>query len=240
MLVKLKDQIKDLIYRIVPPPYVNETFSQSGEDCCIDFLLSQLKISHPTYLELGVYKPRSASNTYLFYKRGSTGVLVEADRTLIAEIKKVRPNDVVLNVGVGTENSESELYIFEEPAHNTFSKIEAEYRIKNGSYKFLKKEKVALFTINHLISENFKSYPHILSIDIEGLDLDVLKDLDTGKYPIPIICAETCAYSETHIKPKNKLIEELMISKGYFVYADTYINTIFVNDRWFNSFPTKK
>lgn len=235
MFIKLKDKIKNFIYKVVPLPYTNESFSQAGEDCCIDFLFSQLKISAPSYLELGVYKPKLASNTYRFYKNGATGVLVEADKSLIEEIKRVRPKDTILNIGVGfSEVTDADFYIFEEPAHNTFNKQEAEYRVKFGSYKLVKIEKIELKSINAIISENFKSTPHFLSIDIEGLDLDVLKSLDFNKYPIPVICAETCTYSETHIKPKDKSIEEFMLQIGYFVYADTYINTIFVNEHWFN------
>ncbi len=89
------------------------------------------------------------------------------------------------------------------------------------------------------IASNFKSYPDLLSIDIEGLDYEVLKSLNYDKYPIPIICAETCTYSETHIKPKNKLIAELMLSKGYMIYADTYVNTIFVNEFFYLVFLLK-
>ena len=73
----------------------------------------------------------------------------------------------------------------------------------------------------------------MLSLDIEGLDLEVLKSLDFEKYPIPVICVETCTYSENHIRPKDKTILEFVMSKGYEVYADTYINTIFVNKAWF-------
>lgn len=242
MFNKIKHSIKLFFYKIVPPPYTNESFSQAGEDCIIDFLLSQVGISEPKYLELGVYHPTSASNTYRFYKNGANGVLVEADKTLIPEIKKIRNRDIVLNVGVGDgELVESEFYIFEEPAHNTFSKSEAEYREQNGSYKIIDVVKVKLKTVNEIISENFKStYPDILSIDIEGLDLSVLKSLNFERFPIPIICAETCKYSENHIKPKDLSIIDFMLSRGYFVYADTYINTIFVNKEWFEKKEIKK
>lgn len=240
MFIKLKDIIKGIVYRIVPPPNVNESFSQSGEDVCLAFLFSQLKIKQPTYLELGVYRPISGSNTYYFYKNGSRGVLVEADKLLINEIKKARPNDVVLNFGVGnTDNDIADFYIFEEPSLNTFNKDEAEYRRRHSSFKLVKTEKVKLKNINTIIEENFQTLPHLLSIDIEGLDLEVLQSLNFQKHPIPIICAETCTYSETHIKPKEKKIENYMESKGYFVYADTYINTIFVNENWFHTVKVK-
>jgi hypothetical protein len=94
---------------------------------------------------------------------------------------------------------------------------------------------VPLVNINRIIEENFKELPDFLSIDIEGLDLPVLKTLDFQRFPIPVICAETCQYSENHIKPKDKSIENFLVTKGYFAYADTYLNTFFVNEKWFYS-----
>jgi len=237
MLNKLKHKVKLWIYKIVPPPYCRESFSQAGEDQVINFLLSGIGITTPTYLELGVYEPITGSNTYFFYKNGSKGVLVEADTTLIENIKKHRPRDIVLNYGVGvTSEKDADFYVFEMPAHNTFNKEEAEYRAKNGSYKLAKIEKVKMLPINDILKSHFNGgCPHFLSIDIEGLDLDVLKTIDFSIYPIPIICAETCMYSENHIKSKDLSIEQFLKSKGYFVYADTYINTIFVNENWFNT-----
>ena len=242
MLNSLKHKIKEWIYAIIPPPATNDSFSQAGEDCCIDFLFSQLKVRKPSYLELGVCTPKYASNTYKFYKKGSIGVLVEADKTLIDKIKQERKEDTILPFGVGVnEQEEADFYVFEVSAHNTFNKQEAEYRQKNGSFKLLRIEKVKLVPVNTILKNYFNgSYPDFLSIDIEGLDLAVLKSIDYEKYPIPVICAETCAYSENHIKPKDKSIEELMVSRDYFVYADTYINTIFVNKTWFHSAKQKK
>ncbi len=236
MFVELKDKIKKIVYRLIPPPYTNESFSQAGEDCCMDFLFSELKINNPSYLELGVCNPVIGSNTYRFYKKGSRGVLVEADKTLIDTIKKHRPDDVIINAGIASgEKSEGELYIFDNNGYNTFVKEEALFREQNSLNKIIRVEKVSLKSINDIIKQQFKIRPDFLSIDIEGMDYEVLKSLDYAKFPIPVICAETCTFSETHKKPKNRSIETLMLSKGYFVYADTYINTIFVNENWFNT-----
>lgn len=242
MLNSIKHKIKSLVYKIIPPPAVNESFSQAGEDLCIEFLLKEIGINHISYLELGVCDPIQGSNTYRFYKRGFSGVLVEADQTLIPKIKKFRKRDTVLNFGVGFENNaEADFYIFEVAAHNTFDKEEAENRCKNGSYKLIRIEKVKLVTVEEILQNHFQNkIPDILSIDIEGLDLKVLQTINFDKFPIPIICAETCTYSENHIRPKDRLIENYMKSSGYFVYADTYINTIFVNDHWFHSIKKKK
>ncbi len=211
------------------------TFSQAGEDAIINNLLFQAGILQPTYLELGVCHPWEGNNTYKFYLRGATGVLVEADGSQISFIERSRPKDKVLNIGVTfTGEREAEFFIFDEKSVSTFSKEEAAIRQTSGN-QLIKTVKVPLMSINQIIEENFQNCPDILSIDIEGLDFEVLSQLDYKKYPIPIICAETCTYSLNHIKPKDRRIEELLSSYGYFLYADTYLNGIFVQDQWFKN-----
>ena len=97
MLVRLKDKIKNIIYRLGPPPYCKESFSQAGEDMCINFLFNSKNINSINYLELGAYDPCSASNTYFFYKNGNNGILIEADSNRIHKIKEKRPKDKVLS-----------------------------------------------------------------------------------------------------------------------------------------------
>jgi FkbM family methyltransferase len=238
MLTALKDFSKKIIFRFINPPW-NTSYGQAGEDAVIDFLFSEIRLTTPSYLELGVHTPDTGNNTYRFYRRGSRGVLVEADKTLIPTIKEKRPHDTILNIGVGISNeAEADFYIFDVQGLNTFSKEEA-YKRNEGKYKIKEIVKVPLVSINRIIGQNFKTFPDFLSIDIEGLDLAVLKTLDFQRFPVPVICAETCEYSENHIKPKDKSIENFMLSNGYFVYADTYLNTFFVNEKWFYSQGTK-
>jgi FkbM family methyltransferase len=242
MIQSSKNLIKKVLFKYIKREtiYVQNSFSQAGEDVVLDFLFSQIGLSKPVYLELGVFSPDNCSNTYKFYLRGSKGVLVEADETQIPLIKEKRPNDTILNIGVGlTNDTEADFYIFNNQGLNTFSKEEAEFRNEKGSFRIQRVVKVPLRTVSKIIEENFETYPDFLSIDIEGLDLGVLKTIDFAKHPIPIICAETCGYSENHIKDKDKSIEEFLSGKGYFVYADTYINTIFANQSWFNSVGKK-
>ena len=231
---KMKKLFKKIVYRIIPPIYVPPSYSQAGEDAILQFLFKDFGLTGIKYLDLGTNSPDSSNNTYLFYKNGSRGVCVEADIAFIKKIRKVRPADIIIHAGVSvSKEKEADFYIFNEPAINTFDKKEADYRVSFGNFEILKVVKVPLININDLIINNFDTYPELLSIDIEGLDLAVLKSLDFTKYPIPVICAETCTYSENHIRPKDLSIAEFMASNGYEVYADTYINTIFVNKKWF-------
>lgn len=234
MLIRIKNKIIRTFKKPAVNYFSNHSFSQAGEDRILLFLFSTKGIINPSYLDLGVYYPDRISNTHLFYLAGSRGVCIEADETLIPLIKEKRPEDVILNVGVGLNNdTEADFYIFNEKGLSTFNKEEAEYRAGFGTFHIEKVVKVKFKSINKIIEDNFSSCPVLMSLDIEGLDLKVLQSLDLERFPIPVICVETCTYSETHIKLKDNSIIDFMIKKGYFIYADTYINTIFVNENWF-------
>ena len=73
----------------------------------------------------------------------------------------------------------------------------------------------------------------LLFLDAEGVDELIIKSIDyENNFPI-IICAETISYSKGNNGVKNKELITFLESKGYFMYADTYINSIFVKkDIW--------
>lgn len=210
------------------------TYAQVGEDSIISFLFADKGHATLNYLDVGTNYPNELNNTYLFYTRGFRGVCVEADKSLIPLIESVRPEDKVINAGVSVSNQkEADFYIFDVKGLNTFDSKEAEERQKSDFCNLVEVVKVPLISINEIIQSNFENYPDFMSIDIEGLDYDVLDSLDFEKYPIPVICVETCVFSDNYVRAKDHKIIELMKSKGYEVYADTYVNSIFVNKKWF-------
>lgn len=234
----LKHLIRHILYSIVPPPFVPASYSQAGEDAILRFLFSEKRVKPILYLDVGTNSPVWGNNTYLFYRDGGSGVCVEPNKELVSEIKRSRPRDAVLNVGVATGDlTEADFYLFECTAISTFDKAEAEKRAASGAYRITEIVKTPLISINTILRDNFSRCPDLLSIDIEGMDLPVLKTLDWNQHPIPVVCVETCRYSESHIREKDNAIGEYMRSRGYEVFADSYINTIFVNSDWFSKLP---
>lgn len=212
------------------------THSQAGEDMVLSFLFNTKGISQPSYIDIGANLPDESNNTYLFYKKGGNGVCIEPDPISFIKLKNKRKRDVCLNDAIGLESEgEIDFYIFSDSQLNTLSKEEAEYRASFGNFKIEKIIKINQRKLNDLIPIYFSTYPDLVSLDVEGIDLDVLKSIDFEKFPIPVFCVETVGYSENHIKEKDHNLIDFMLSKGYFVYGDTYINTIFVNKDWFYS-----
>ena len=238
MPAKMKSTIASKVMHVLGRPEYPvdlSSYSQAGEDAVLRFLFKDypLALRDVSYLDIGVRHPVFSSNTFLFYCAGASGVCVDADATFIDLVREMRPRDKVLNVAI-TDGSETEgTFYFMAGGGSTLDKAEAEQREALGTAKILDVLKVPFVNINTLLDQHFDRTPVLLSIDIEGMDLRVLKSLNFAKHPIPVICVETCRYSETRVHPKDPAIGEFLITKGYEAYADTYVNTIFVNKDWF-------
>tara|TARA_B110000503_G_scaffold134938_1_gene214634 strand:- start:14 stop:715 length:702 start_codon:yes stop_codon:yes gene_type:complete len=210
--------------------YTRKSFSQFGEDLIIESALNIIKEKNITYLDIGANHPFLISNTYYFYRNGSTGTLIEPDPALYKNLKKKRPSDNILNCGVGFGNKieTAKLYIMDNPVLNTFSFEEAKRLEQNTNYKIVNDLDIELIPINFILEE-MKFLPSFISIDVEGLDYEILKNLDTQKYRPAIIVAETLTFEPNTGGRKIEKIIELMLEKNYKVFADTRLNTIFIN-----------
>ena len=211
------------------------SFAQAGEDLIVDFVVNALQIKRFTYLDIGAHHPTLFSNTYLFYQRGFRGVLVEPDPELCARIKAKRPEDLCIEAGVGLGTSGSaSFFMMSTKTLNTFSESEAKRYESMGTHRIERVLKIPMIGLGDILSEHFGDRdPTLISIDIEGLDFEVLSTLDFSRRRPTVICIETLSYSETRQEVKDQRIARLMLENGYLAYADTYINTIFVDaERW--------
>jgi len=209
------------------------SYSQSGEDLVSLTLLQKLGVANPTYLDVGAFLPILGNNTYLMSRNGGHGVLVEPNVACIKELKSKRPGDIVLNIGIAfTEKEEvADYYVLNHPQMNTFDGDEARRRETDSQRQTLIKEvvKMPLVPINKVIAEHMNgTAPDYLSVDVEGLELTILKTLDFNKYRPKVICADTL--TDGGMKMNNGSAD-FLTSKGYVVRGMTHANTIFVDGK---------
>jgi FkbM family methyltransferase len=217
--------------------HIRRSYSQSGEDIIICDLFSRLGIRHPTYLDIGANEPVALSNTYRLYTRGSTGVCVEPNPVLYEKLTEKRKRDIIIHAGVAyNESREADFYVFPHSRHglNTFSKEEASFWEETGTAEIgrSKVEKIIrmkLVDINELMEQHFSPGPDFVSVDVEGLDLAILKTIDFNRFKPHAFCIETLKFEKDNKEVKNQEIISFLVERGYFIYADTYINTIFCN-----------
>ena len=205
------------------------SYSQCGEDLILQYLFRLLKIDRVRYLDIGAHHPTYLSNTFLFYENGGSGVCVEPDPALFSEFPKKRPRDTHLNYGVGIQPGKADFYVMSTSTLNTFSKDEAERYQSYGNQRVLKIIQMKLNTVNQIIEQHLADCPNLVSLDVEGLDYAIMKNFDFSRYRPEVFCLETLSYTEDKSERKLTEIIDLMHEKGYLTYADTYINTIFVD-----------
>ena len=214
------------------------SYSQGGEDILISMIFDTLGIQKPSYLDIGAHHPLYLSNTAYFYENGSRGINIEADPALIANFKKQRPQDINLNIGICDKNTSEEIsfYIINEPTLNTFSKKEAESYSSKGNYKIVDVIKIPVFTVQNIVDKYYhNSTPDFLTLDAEGIDDIVIRSIDFDSFTPKVLCVETAEFNAGKELIKNKPLIKYIIEKGYFIFADTYNNTIFMHEEtWKN------
>ena len=144
------------------------------------------------YVDVGAYHPKLFSNTYLFYKRGWRGICVDPNPEVKGMFGVARPRDVFVNVGVGGVNKKLKYFIFDEGATNTFSAEQAKRNQEVGR-KLVGKKEVEILSLKKILDKYLGKGKKIdlLSVDVEGMDLEVLKSNDWKKYrPRVIICED--------------------------------------------------
>jgi len=206
------------------------SYSQCGEDLLVAFALDVIHGPRPKrYLDVGANHPFHLSNTALLYSQGGHGTLVEPDPFFSKLLEKKRPRDQVLQCGVHFSGEPiADFYVMNPPTLNTFSRAEMERCVAMG-HQLTRTLSVGLKNINSILASTEEL--DFLNLDIEGMDESILQTIDWNAYRPTCVCVETLTY-ETQKEPKKlNNIVELMMLQGYTLYADTYINSIFIDQQ---------
>lgn len=201
------NKLKKLAKNILPPQIQSKigeylssrkknSYAQTGEDVLLDFLFNSLKLNKKQgfYVDVGALHPDIISNTKFFYKKGWHGINIDALPGSMKKFNKRRKRDINIEAVISNNNKECDFYIFKERALNTISSELANKCINNGE-KLEKIVKTKTKTLKNILDEYASDIKHIdlMSIDVEGVDLEVLKSNDWDKYRptfILIECAE--------------------------------------------------
>ncbi len=208
--------------------FYKKSYSQLGEDIIINFLFEQHGIKYPSYIDIGAHDPKYLSNTAFFYDKGCTGINIEPNPVLFKNIKKIRKKDININCGVGSKNEPLDFYLMSAPTMSTFSKSNCDELVEKHGFKVIDTIKIEVYSLEYLIEKyNNGIFPDFLSLDAEGLDYEILNTIDFDNKAPKVICVETIEYSSDLSGKKEKEIIDFLVTKGYRVFADTFVNTIF-------------
>ena len=217
-----------MLKKLRPKKYYLRSYSQCGEDLIVRFIFSDLRINKPSYIDIGAHHPFQYNNTAHFYEQGSSGINIEPNIFFFNQIEKNRKRDINLNIGVASIPGNRLYYHINHSTLNTFSTDIASGYASEGDIKIEKSEPIEVRPLSMIFERYFNNKcPDFLSIDVEGNEFEILKSLDFDKFSPKVICAETISFSTKGQGVKNIPLIDFIQSKGYSIYADTGINTIF-------------
>ncbi len=198
-------------------------FGQTAEDAILQLLLKEKK---GFYVDIGAGNPIKGSNTYVFYKRGWTGIAIdpiEANRILF---KLIRPRDQFVQKIVANASLSLNFWEFVPTEYSTTDPDMANTVISR-ELGFLKShrqvESISIADLNLAISP---TSPSLLSIDIEGADLDALKSNNWETFLPRVIAIEEFDYTYG----AETTIGEFLGGLGYKRFAWTSLTSIFVHE----------
>jgi hypothetical protein len=143
--------------------------------------------------------------------------------------RRWRPRDLVVELGVSPVPGLLEYHMFNEPALNTFDGKLAAERDGLGNYKMTKTKMIRTDSLAAILDAHAAVLGDgidFLSVDAEGMDLDVLRSNDWGKFRPGVVVAE-CLHTDI-IALTHDPVLEFMGTVGYVPYAKTGQSVIFI------------
>ena len=194
-----------------------ESYAQFLEDMILHCALKD--VDKGFYIDVGANDPTNLSVTKFFYDRGWHGINIEPLIDKCALLSEMRPRDINLCVGLGSERGK--LDIFELDEMSTFLE-----EFANNSNN--KRQRNIL-----TISEVYERYcppnqdVHFCKIDVEGYERQVLEGIkDWQKFRPWIFCMEATlpgTYTPCHDKWEDLLLANDYVLAFYFKINRYYV-----------------
>ena len=210
--------LKLLYYSFYRPKifFSKKNYSIFGEDKFIERYFGNKPKGF--YIDVGCYHPLDGNNTQLLYKKGWNGINLDINYYSIKLFNFLRKGDINIHSGISNKKNRLTMYYRKEiNMLNTLDEKIAKMNFRNG----YKKKNIQVNTLNYFISKYFKKLDMIdfMNIDVEGVELNVLKSLNFKIYKPKLICVEIHNIKkmfDTNYKYlKTNGIYNFLVKKGY-------------------------
>jgi len=205
-----------------------QKFIQNGSRFYNALYFNRLNMNYKdiTYIDLGAFKPDVSNNTFSFYIRGSRGILVEANPTLIYDLYAKRPNDIILNNCITpfkSNHGSIDFYILNPPELSSISKNIVDNHINEGRATLKEIKTVNTITLDQILDKFFRDRnPDLISIDVEGIEDKIIEKFDFYRYRPKLFCIESWVNKQGIAKHMQANQYNLLAS---VVADDIYIDT---------------
>lgn len=220
--------LKNEILNLMPNTFVDKTlrktnflgfasisFSQEGEDMILSKLFEEKEKGF--FIDIGAHHPIRFSNTYKLYLNGWRGINIDAMPNSMNLFKKYRKEDINLEIPISKVSKTMPFYTYNEPALNTFSEELAKERGEAKQIYNLE-TKTLSEVLDQYMPKNIQKID-FMSIDVEGLDFEVLESNDWAKYKPTVILIESLSTAKNISDSLNSEVAHYLYAKNYSLYS---------------------
>lgn len=191
------------------------SYAQNLEDVVLWKALKN--VNNGFYIDVGANDPIIDSVTKSFYINGWRGINVEPLLQHYKDLVADRPEDINLNYALNEFSGKLDIWECDVRGWATLDREVAKAH-EQGGYKG-QWHNVEVRTLSDIFDEYTPADIHFLKVDVEGLELSVLKGNDWSKYRPWIVMVES-TFPNTQIEIHTE-IEEYLLNYSYiFAYAD--------------------
>jgi FkbM family methyltransferase len=191
-------------------------YSQNNEE---QIILNHFKNFKGTFLDLGAYDGIDLSNTRALTQLGWSGICVEPNPLIFERLcdnLKSFNNVIEYRFAIGTENK-TVMMQMNDSYYSTVKQSEVD-RWK-GSFKFESAEVQMIDFKSFLEFSKYKTFDFI-SIDCEGLDYEILEQINLDEVKCKMVCVET------NSKETDKYIDYILKFEGFKIISMNSENLI--------------
>ena len=199
-------------------------YGQFGEDISIARYLP--KRYKGFFVDVGCFHPVKYNNTYRLYRKGWRGVNIDLDPVKIEGFEMVRPGDV--NIACGVSDEPGETTVWRSGFYSLTSTLdEAFARSWKGDFQTYT---IRTETLSDLLDGTvFRDRPiDLLTVDVEGHDLAVLRSLDFERYRPGLVAVEL--HQPTLAAVCGDPLFRFLHERGYDVVNWTGLTILFKRD----------
>ncbi len=185
------------------------SYAENYEDLILYHVFHDMK--EIFWIDAGASDPWEISVTQFFYDMGGHGINIEPRIDAYNDLCQYRPRDINYCCGVGKENNSKERFCLQA----TSCSEEVINNIDNGNLKF---EEIPIRTLYSIVEDEGITEVHLLKIDVEGYERNVLLGAELQKLKPWVICIETM-YQGTY-----KEWEDIILNAGYLFAMQDHAN----------------
>jgi FkbM family methyltransferase len=199
-------------------------YSQHGEDVLLDAMFAGQETGF--FVEVGCIDGVRYSNTLIFEQRGWKGLCIEAHAGYIDALRRNRPGSIVEHCAAAEADEDSAVFYanFRGSLSSLDRAQEEQFRMHGKYFGGFTEQLVTKRRLDTVFARHGIEHIEVLSLDIEGYEVEALSGLDLSRYrPRTMVI-------EVNGEAQQAALDALILPHGYSKWLRLGANQFYLAD----------